>query len=642
MHPAHQPSAFNSHRLIHRAIALRFFTTIGSLSVTAALFLSQASYSAEMNASENARSLSAQAAQVKARNQKNSDLTGAAAENNKTAQLRDFLNEQNWGAADRETRRLLSGEDYPYGPNIATVPLELIRAIDEAWLAASDGRFGLSVQAKIWAAAVAAHPNDRDMAVNDFRDRVGWKLTAPRAEVDFISSDWLNESELNYSLQAPMGHLPWAGVPDAAVQGLLSETVNGCGSCTTDAMQLRNERFYLYLPELFSRVQVALSTSVPIAQAWRSPTLLHQINLTALYPSGSSVRPTTQAISPNSQTLAVASRSSSHSALALWNLATGTRRVTLLKPEAGVPEARAIAFSTNSQQLFAGLSNGNIQIWETSQGKSLRSWTAHSGGVRAIALSTGGNIVVSGGDTTLKVWDSTGRLLRTLQLSAGESQPSAVQSVQISPDNQRLAVATGRTIQLWNIGTGQLIKVTVSTTAQNQTTFGPSLPQAMAFSPDSRYLATLDTDNSIKLWDASNGARVITLRQHQHPIQALAFRPDGQTLISRDANQSVLFWNLSTFQSDRSISVASGNAPGPVDTSDAIATPQPIILSPDGQIFVVPLTSADFPQSRFAVDLRAVVTGDRITVLPGVESGSFSPDNRFFVTQGEALQVWQP
>lgn len=167
----------------------------------------------------------------------------------------------------------------------------------------------------------------------------------------------------------------------------------------------------------------------------------------------------------------------------------------------------------------------------------MRSWTAHSDGVKAIAHSGDNRIVVSGGAPTLKVWEaSTGRLLQTLRL--GESQPSEIRSLQISSDNQRLAVATGRTIQLWNIGTGQLIKVAVSTTAQNQAIFGSSLPQAMAFSPD------------------------------------------GQTLISRDANQLVLFWNLNTFRSDRSISVASGNAPDPVDTSDAVATPQPIYPQP--------------------------------------------------------------
>ena len=133
----------------------------------------------------------------------------------------------------------------------------LIRDIDRAWLTASNNRFGLSIQTKIWQQAKAKYPKNSDAAVNEFRDRVGWKLTQPRMEKDFISSDWLNESELIYSLQAPIGHLPWAGVPDAQVQATLNEIVNGCGSCTTDAMQMRNEHFYGQIPALFDRIHIA-------------------------------------------------------------------------------------------------------------------------------------------------------------------------------------------------------------------------------------------------------------------------------------------------------------------------------------------------------------------------------------------------
>ena len=582
----------------------------------------------------------------------NPDLGGSETSNTNLQPLQEYLTAKNWALADQETRQLLSSSDLVSGARTAANPLTLLREIDQAWLTASDGRFGFSVQYKLWKAAEAAHPNDETAVVNAFRDRVGWKLAAPRTENDFISSDWLNESELSYSAQAPTGHLPWAGVSDANVQALAAGAADGCGSCTTDAMQLRNERFYTYLPQLFSWAQLAFDTPVTTTQSWRSPKLLYQLNLSDIYPRRypeGVPRPILQAISPDSQMLAVASdyafRRSRDTALALWNLENGTRRITLIKPGQDVNEAyeaTTLAFSHNSQQIFAGLSNGRIQVWETAAGKSLRSWAAHAGGVKAMALSSNGKIVVSGSDTTVKVWDAnTGSLLRSLSLTAGESQPK-LQSMQISPDNQHLAVATERTIQLWNLSTGQLLKV-IGTAAQHQPTYGPSLPLSMAFSPDSQRLATLDTDNSIKLWNASNGARYITFWQFQmSPVQALAFSPHGQTLISRHANQSVVFWNLRTFLNDHTLSLAAGNAPIPVDTANAIATQQPIIFSPDAQTFAVPLTSPAFGPFPFGLDLRSAKTGTRQTVLPGVQSGSFSADNRFLVTGGAALQVWQP
>ncbi|HEY9658580.1 MAG TPA: GUN4 domain-containing protein, partial [Allocoleopsis sp.] len=193
-----------------------------------------------------------------------------AAIDEQLAVLQDRLQAEDWAAADRETRRLLAPESVllpPFDP--ALVQPELIRAIDQMWLTASNGRFGLSVQLRLWQEAQANHPNNPEAAINAFRDRVGWKLTAPRSEVDFISSDWLNESELTYSLQAPAGHLPWAGVSDEVVQSVAVPPPEvHCGSCTVDAMQLRNERFYRYIPQLMERVELALD--FPVSQTSRS------------------------------------------------------------------------------------------------------------------------------------------------------------------------------------------------------------------------------------------------------------------------------------------------------------------------------------------------------------------------------------
>jgi GUN4-like len=175
--------------------------------------------------------------------------------NPKVLTLQQLLKAKKWKEADQETRKLLQ------------IPTEVtnsfIQAIDRVWLKESNNRFGLSVQSKIWRESIAKYPKDSQKATDAFRDRVGWKISQPRSgdSYDFISSDWRNESELNYSDKAPIGHLPWAGVSDAEIAKLMSGVAEGCGSCTTDAMQLRNERFYGYLPQLFDRVKAAIGVS---------------------------------------------------------------------------------------------------------------------------------------------------------------------------------------------------------------------------------------------------------------------------------------------------------------------------------------------------------------------------------------------
>ncbi len=184
----------------------------------------------------------------------NGDLDAAI--ESQLARLEERLQSKDWAAADRETRQLLAPGS-PFNPVLPRPAV--IRAVDQMWLTASNGRFGLSVQLRLWQEVLSKHSNHHEAAVNAWRDRIGWKLTAPRAEVDFISSDWLNESELTYSLQAPEGHLPWAGVSDAVVQSVaVPPPGEHCGSCTVDAMQLRNERFYHYIPQLMEQIDLSL------------------------------------------------------------------------------------------------------------------------------------------------------------------------------------------------------------------------------------------------------------------------------------------------------------------------------------------------------------------------------------------------
>jgi hypothetical protein len=179
--------------------------------------------------------------------------------------LRDRLTAQDWQGADQETRRLLGqwiGDMYSSTPTAHTIPVEAIQTIDRLWAEASNGRFGLLVQQRIWEEVLVDHPNGDAASVEALGDRLGWTRTTPSDDL-FISPDWLTEPELTFSLDAPEGHLPWAGVSWSTVSGILSQ--QSCGSCTIDAMYLQGERFHRYVPSLMERVKTVLGylTSAP-------------------------------------------------------------------------------------------------------------------------------------------------------------------------------------------------------------------------------------------------------------------------------------------------------------------------------------------------------------------------------------------
>lgn len=575
------------------------------------------------------------------------------------------LQAQDWEAADNETRRILQSFVHP-GDNVfaepipTLIPPEVLQAIDQLWVEASGGRFGFSVQAEIWEDLRSQTPNDTNSVTQDFGNRVGWTRTVASQEYQFTSPDWLTEPELTYSLEAPVGHLPWAGVDWSRIEAILSTP--SCGSCTIDVLYLQGDRFSRYLPSLYSWVETALSLPIPQAGSWQQAQLARQIDLRSLYPdSACPTHTTASAISPNGSLIAISSYSyerscatPGESALAVWNAQRGTRIITLQRGPAledfsqGSPPqepdtegnrivgdvANSVAFTPDGKFIAAGMSYGVIRLWSTETWEQVQIYEGHQYAVRAIAISPDGETLVSASsDQTLKLWNlQTGERLQTIRLDESDG---IVQTLLISPDAQRLATATDRnTIQLWDTQTGQLVR-TVIDEAINPL---PGMP--VAFSPDGQILATAAPDSSVKLWNARSGARIITLQGHTKALKALAFSPEGQYLASSDG-QTARLWNLSDYTTRHRFDLTQ-TAGHPVLPNN----PGQVAFSPDGRTLatstlLLPVIQSE-PIPAPGLTLWDVATGQPVEQIREVTQFQFSPDGRFLIANGQRLQIWEP
>lgn len=180
--------------------------------------------------------------------------------------LQQQLKSGNWQKANIETRRLIHQWVFPKGdvfakPEVNQIPCDLLNNIDTLWKQASNNRFGFSIQQQQWQ---KLSPKDRS-EIEYFGKKMGWVRPYPLTENQFqdqwFAATWMMENELNFTPNAPIGHLPWHGISQEKVLSLVNEMGLGCGSCSIDAMYLQEERNYTYLPAFYNRINTCLASN---------------------------------------------------------------------------------------------------------------------------------------------------------------------------------------------------------------------------------------------------------------------------------------------------------------------------------------------------------------------------------------------
>jgi WD40 repeat protein/serine/threonine protein kinase len=264
-----------------------------------------------------------------------------------------------------------------------------------------------------------------------------------------------------------------------------------------------------------------------------------------------------------------------------------------------------LAVAPDERHVLAGCRDNHLRLYDTTDGKVVRTFEGHTSNPFAVAFSPDGDLAASaagkiepGGktvDCTVRIWEvKTGKELHRL-----EGHKSLVRGVRFTPDGKQvISIAWTSDLRVWNVADGKEVKSARLSSNPNGNGFSlsrdgkrilypgdgafvlwdveqdrevrrlrlpvGSMPLGVAFCGD-RHAVTgsgghkfeggqlvRDSNNKpvvvdclVRVWDLETGSVVKTFSGHEHFVQKVVCSPDGRRAYSAGADHTLRIWDLS-------------------------------------------------------------------------------------------------
>jgi len=238
-----------------------------------------------------------------------------------------------------------------------------------------------------------------------------------------------------------------------------------------------------------------------------------------------------------------------------------------------------LALAFGRQHLASAGQDGQARLWDVRSGLLLATLAGGAGWVSQLQWTPDGKRLASAAGKTVKLWNEQGVLLQKW------AAPAGVNGLAFNAVGGLLAATAGAEALLWRVADGGLDRTLKWVSTLINAHWSPDgkvlaagsidksvhfwragawldskmggyekKPQALAWSSDSKWLATTGED-AVIVWPFSGkgpeGSKPLQLRHHLRAPEVLAAHPKKPLLLSGAPDKSLVLWNLKLGEAPR-------------------------------------------------------------------------------------------
>jgi WD40 repeat protein len=197
-------------------------------------------------------------------------------------------------------------------------------------------------------------------------------------------------------------------------------------------------------------------------------------------------------------------------------------------------EVSDVAMSQDGTRVVTGTRNGNVTIWDATNGLPLRELPQHPGAISSLAMSADAPRIATGSeDKNVRIFDATsGALIKQIGPLA-----SRIARVVFGPAKDQIATGAGTTARIWNFVSGNQVA---------PPRILPGAVLAVSISPDGRWFAAGGRQDAIILWHLGSDEPPQALKTSGAAITSISFDREGRRLIAGDGDGRLWMWNAAS------------------------------------------------------------------------------------------------